>query len=456
MRDAIMFFLHMITGLLFVFTLLGFAITSLRENETRAFRLTLITSLLVAILWFGIGATLPEYVMQITVAFWILTIAAFILLMLPLGKSPPLEIDPLKTERFDERHVIFGRMDLVDGLPQYETYYTRINPQTKRFDDHLRSMPRLGQPGGNHFHPLDSPYFKAVFKYIDRFNHLADPGEPEGQPVDISPPEAARRIKGFAKHLGAADVRITRLKDYHIYSHTGRRLDDWGQALNPEHRYAVVLSIEMKHPMVHSAPLNPGVTETAARYMQIADIAIAVATYITEIGYRARAHIDGNYHVLNTALAHEAGIGELGRLGLIISPKYGPRIRLAAVTTDLSLETDSPINIGVQHFCEICKKCADNCPSGSIDTGSKKPVRGVEKWQSNMESCYQYWRKAGTDCGICLAVCPFSKPNTLYHRMVRYFNARNGIARKIFLWMDDLFYSRKPRHHHQPDWFGKD
>ena len=64
--------------------------------------------------------------------------------------------------------------------------------------------------------------------------------------------------------------------------------------------------------MVHCAPLSPSSTESAVKYMKIADIGICLATYISEIGYKARAHIDANYHVLNTALAHDAGIGELG------------------------------------------------------------------------------------------------------------------------------------------------
>jgi len=272
-------------------------------------------------------------------------------------------------------------------------------------------------------------------------------------PRTITPEEATRRIKGFARHQGAADVRITRLKPHHVYSHAGRRLHNWGEEQTPDHTYAVVVAVEMDHQMVHSAPLNPAVTETAIQYLNAAKITTVLANYITQLGYRARAHVDGNYKVLCTALAHEAGIGELGRLGLIITPSHGPRVRLAVVTTDIPLLEDPPISFGVQHFCRICKKCADNCPSGSIDKEEKKKIRGVIKWQSNMESCFQFWLKSGTDCGLCLAVCPYSKPDTLLHRMVRFFTARSAPARHLALLMDDLFYTRRPRHTHQPDWF---
>jgi reductive dehalogenase len=347
-------------------------------------------------------------------------------------------------------------MELDQDTWQYEEYYSNLNPDVKKFDDHLRELPSIGDPGGIYAHPFDSRYFQAVFKYIEKFNHLADPGSPSSDPVDITAEEATKRIKGFGKYLGALDVRMTRLKDYHVYTHVGRQLDDWGQNLEPNHKYAIVFSIEMEHEMVHSAPLSPGSMESAVKYMKIADIGICLATYITELGYKARAHVDANYQVLCTALAHDAGIGELGRLGLIITPDHGPRVRLAAVTTDLPLIEDPPVNFGVQHFCQFCKKCAENCPSGSIESGNKEQIRGVFKWQSNMESCYQYWVKLGTDCAICMAVCPYSKPNSFYHSIVRFFSGRNAIARRLAFHMDDLFYTKKPRHIDKPEWFSKE
>jgi reductive dehalogenase len=293
----------------------------------------------------------------------------------------------------------------------------------------------------------------SVFEYIEKYRHLADPGEPRRSPAGIDSHEATRRIKGFARYLGVLDVRVTRLRDYHVYSHAGRQLSNWGGEIAIRHDYAVVFSVEMSHPMVHSAPLLPTAVETSVEYMRIASISICLANYIKNLGYNARAHLDGNYQVLATAVAHDAGLGELGRLGLIITPSHGPRVRTAVVTTDLSLIEDQPINFGVQHFCEICKKCAENCPSQSIDRGKKREVRGVLKWQSKMESCYKYWRSVGTDCSICLAVCPYSKPDTLYHRVLRFFINRNVLARKLAFFLDDLLYGKKPRHVHKPDWF---
>jgi reductive dehalogenase len=448
-----MHWFYFATGLIYSFGILGFAITSFAEVERRAGGLALLVTLVFSVSWFGIGMLLPAATAGLAIAAWATILLLIVILAIPVGNPAPLEINPTKTERFDERNIMFGRAELKPGTTQYETYYRDLNAGMQEADDHIRAMPELGAPGSLYYNELDSPYMVSIFEFIEKFRHLADTEAPSGEPPKITPVETTRRLKGFARYLGALDARVTRLRPYHVYSHAGRHLHNWGQELSVTHKYALVFSVEMHPRMVHTAPLLPPATESAAEYMRAANIAICLANYIKNLGYPARAHIDGNYHVLTTAIAHDAGLGELGRLGLIITPSHGPRVRTAVVTTDIPLIEDQPINIGVQHFCEICKKCADNCPSQSIEIGNKKPVRGVNKWQSRMESCYQYWRRVGTDCSLCLAVCPYSKPDTFYHRILRFFINRNALARRVAFHMDDLLYGRKPRHFDKPGWF---
>jgi epoxyqueuosine reductase QueG len=142
-------------------------------------------------------------------------------------------------------------------------------------------------------------------------------------------------------------------------------------------------------------------------------------------------------------VAQDAGLGELGRLGYLITPDLGPRVRLGAVTTDLPLIPDRPGAFGVQDFCAECRKCAVNCPSNAIPHGEKVDVRGTLKWQLEIERCYHYWRLAGTDCGLCMKVCPYSHPASFVHNLVRTGIERSHFARKISLWGDDLFYGHK-------------
>jgi ferredoxin len=63
-------------------------------------------------------------------------------------------------------------------------------------------------------------------------------------------------------------------------------------------------------------------------------------------------------------------------------------------------------------------------------------------WPTAIERCYGYWRAVGTDCGICMAVCPFSQPDTPLHRIVRAALARAPRLAWLALWFDDRLYGR--------------
>lgn len=96
----------------------------------------------------------------------------------------------------------------------------------------------------------------------------------------------------------------------------------------------------------------------------------------------------------------------------------------------------------MEEFCKICKKCADNCPSGSISKGDEPFSRNFRHWSILQEKCFSYWKTMGSDCGLCLSVCPYTKPDTLIHRLVRAYISRNPLNRRIALFMDDLLYGR--------------
>ncbi len=241
-----------------------------------------------------------------------------------------------------------------------------------------------------------------------------------------------------------------------MYSHIGRSPGIWGAPIDLGHTHAIAIAVEMQHDMVRQAPDVPAVTETAVQYFEAARIARILARYITLLGYEARAHVDGNYRVLCIPVAVEAGLGELSRMGLLIHPKLGPRLRLSVVTTTLPLASDAPVDFGVQDFCGICKKCAVNCPSGSVDRGEKAVYQGVEKWRTNQDTCYRYWCLQGTDCAICMNVCPYAHPGTPLHNLVRFGISRNPLSRRLALRADDFFYGREPNHAcPPPEWHAR-
>jgi epoxyqueuosine reductase QueG len=141
-----------------------------------------------------------------------------------------------------------------------------------------------------------------------------------------------------------------------------------------------------------------------------------------------------------------SGLGELGRNNILVADRFGSRVRIGAVTTDLALTSEeacSPRSLGVRRFCELCKKCSENCPTGSLTKEEPVEVRGVVKWPTKVETCYAYWRRIGTDCGVCMAVCPFSHRDNWFHGFLRWLLRAHPILARSMLRGDDLVYGRK-------------
>ncbi len=428
-----------------------FFFTSLRERKFRAVRITaigLIPLIFVctAMLFFDY-----HYRTSLVALALIFALSGGIIITYPLGTGNRIRFAGQQYP-IDERQAIFHRFTRLEpGSPEYDEYY-RDHPELIDFDNRVRKLPQLCSPGSRSYSQKNSPFAPAAFDILEQL--AADlEWEPlpfEVEPIETTPKTIADRLKGFAKYLGADDFGTTELNPAYIYSHIGRSPGQWGEPITLNHTHAIAIAVEMNHDMVAHGPDLPTVTETAVKYFEAAKIATILARYINRLGYEARAHIDGNYRVLCGPIAADAGLGELGRLGLLISPKFGPRMRLAIVTTNLVLPQGKPISFGVQHFCEFCKKCAICCPSAAIDAGSKEIHNGVEKWQSNQESCYKYWRTQGTDCAVCVRVCPFGHPGTFLHNLVRWAISRNSIARRLALIGDDIFYGKRPEPADQP------
>jgi epoxyqueuosine reductase QueG len=138
-----------------------------------------------------------------------------------------------------------------------------------------------------------------------------------------------------------------------------------------------------------------------------------------------------------------------------MTPELGPRVRIAVVTTELPLVTDEPKrDPTVIDFCQRCSKCADACPSGAIPLGDRAMIDGVRRWRIDSEACYTLWCKLGTDCGRCMAVCPYSHPDNLLHNLVRRGVRHSPLLRRLAIRADDFFYGQRPPPAPLQEWLG--
>jgi len=369
-----------------------------------------------------------------------------------------------EVKRQDEREIVFARnRSLRPGSEQYDRFYSE-HPEYEAFDTRRRKKGGpLGIPGAID-RPHEGPNIAGTLASVSIPVHLSTPDKvkPQISPplkknkITLTPNEATERVKGYARHLGADLMGITEINPLWIYSHRGEifheNWEDWGKEIVAEHKYAIVFAMEMSFELVGAAPHSPTVIESMRNYARGAYIATQLAAYIANLGYPATASHLRHYDAVMVPLAVDAGLGELGRLGYLITKEFGPRIRLGAVTTNLPLIPDKPVDIGVQDFCKICKKCAVCCPSNSIPLGVQTEVNGTLRWKLNEETCFDYWGKIGTDCNICMRVCPWSHARTFPHRLIVTSVSRNRIARRLFSVMDDVFYGKRPKAKAPPKW----
>ena len=434
--------LLLVSGSALLLSLASFALVSIREREQRA---TTVAVALAAVssLPFFLATVFPPH-LQITLLGIVtaVVLAVAVAWFLPIGSSCKESGRP--NHRVDERDIMFARARLVPGSEQFDAYYGR-RPEDRESDDRTRALPGLLSPETPAAEAVAFGSAEASFAVTEALRDEVDgPVAPER--LERSPSEMAATVKRFAQRHGACDVGITELQPYHVYSHVGRGTGVWGEPIELDHRWAIAFTVEMDHATMRCAPAAPVVAESARQYVESAKIAIQLAALIRSLGYPARAHIDGNYRVIAPLVAQDAGLGEILRMGILMTPRLGPRVRLGVVTTDLPLSPDRPgDDPSVLDFCSVCKKCAENCPTGSITFGERESIDGGLRWAIDADSCFRYWNAFGTDCGRCMTVCPYSHPDSAVHNLVRWAIRSSGAARRGALWLDDLFYGRRPQ-----------
>ena len=352
---------------------------------------------------------------------------------------------------FDERDNVHARHELEPDTPGWNSFYKQY-PEWEKEDRITKALPGVGRVGNE----KDLPMLWSQRTILQKLGSEAMvDGSVSDKKQEIDPARAAEKVKGFARHLGADLVRIGPLNQANVYTHVGKTVHCPEKGRNTpislNHRHAISLAVGSNVNLIKTGPVLSEIMEMMRVYTILAKASVTLASYIRHLGYPARAHNLRNYLVLCIPTAIDAGIGELSRIGILISKEFGPCLKLATVTTDLPLDYDPPVDIGVEEFCEDCKICAESCPSGAIPHGDRVAVRGVEKWKIKPEVCFRVWCETGTDCGVCISSCPWSKPRTPFHNLMKEIATRKHKAGLWMGWGEKLVYGKfKPKP--VPEW----
>jgi len=326
-------------------------------------------------------------------------------------EEPPYVVDRSKLQRFNQKNIIFERVMWDTSWKGYK----------KNYDEKVLDIITQGKSGYSH---IDFALAYASWIVHDAFKDgfswtkigtYKTPVDTIG--IDWTKTKCEIKdlhkisiyIKRAARLFGASLVGVCKLNRDWVYSDVN---------IPEKIKNVIVMAVEMDADGIATSPAALAAAATGVAYSKMSFIAACMGEFIRNLGYEAIQC--GNDTAISIPLAIDAGLGELGRNGLLITPQYGPRVRLCKVITDLPMELDKPIEFGVKDFCKKCKLCAKYCEIGAIsmddepsfETACQSNNPGALKWYVNVEQCYLFWCENGTECSTCIKVCPYNVAST--------------------------------------------
>jgi ferredoxin len=312
---------------------------------------------------------------------------------------------------YDERQTMFSRARLVKGSERYLAFY-KAYPEYKKGDDEVRGMDFLESLRKDDlFKQTFFPTFSNNALYM---KHMYDFLDSVDKPADLVKIDSAftQNIKAIAKRFGAKEVGIVKLDKAHYYAYHGGVSEPLGDLYNRKvdkhYTHAIVFFKPMSKDAINRSPHFEELFETQNIYLDVAYIGSRLAAYTKSLGYDSTFASEIFSPAPLVPLALDAGLGQIGMTNHIVNQTYGDRIRLGAVFTTLPLETDTPVDFGLEAFCKRCSLCLMNCPNQSIKP-HKRRVNGRDFYKFDDQSCFKLWKNMGTDCGVCIQSCPYTQ-----------------------------------------------
>jgi hypothetical protein len=322
--------------------------------------------------------------------------------------TPSYVIDKKTLKRFNQRQTVFGRK-LYDTKSDFYKVGMYDN------SSNVISNKKVGYSRLDFAKMMGSwtiyDYFHDAFSWDKLTDGKRVMDKPVFKKVIIKDKEKiSKEIKAAANFFGAYRVGITRVNDKWIYL---KDMDNNPIDVPKDCNFAIVMTVKMDGAAIRTSPSFTACIATGFAYSQMAFLISCMAEFIRNLGYKAIPM--GNDTSLSIPLAIDAGLGELGRHGLLITPDYGPCVRICKVFTDLPLKLDKPITFGVTDFCKNCKKCSEACEADAIQTVKEPSFKtecpsnntGILRWAVNQDRCYKFWIENGGECSNCIAACPY-------------------------------------------------
>jgi O-acetylhomoserine (thiol)-lyase len=232
--------------------------------------------------------------------------------------------------------------------------------------------------------------------------------------------ELKRKIKREATKLGMNLVGVADVRRWEEYGEIGPEF--FPQTIWPWSQTVIVLGVQIFLPMLETTPsiVYSELYNTTNRLLD--ESSYRMANLLNTLGHRAIFFPRDGYGDISVlverpaaAFSHVmagkyAGLGTIGFNHTLLTPAYGPRVRLVSVITDADLPADTVLDTELCLDCGICKK---RCPVQAFEEQPGALVANMDKhkcaaYHARLKNEYKY------PCGVCAMVCPVGLDRKLY------------------------------------------
>jgi len=267
-------------------------------------------------------------------------------------------------------------------------------------------------------HTLGWAYHLPTMPHRLRINRAADevPTKPlaSAESIQTDAAELTRELKELAASLGISACGVAEYDPKYTFreyldKQVGTRV--------------VICSLESDWASTQTAPSVRAEKGKLTCSSELVRRMASLQAFLVERGYRARQNRN---EIVQLHYAVEAGLGQLGLNGQVLTPAAGSRCRMSTIVTDAPLVLDSPRDFGVPKICDACQICVRRCPSGAIPL-KRAFHRGIEKSKINAARCAPVVAKAH-HCAVCMKVCPVQRYGLT--RVIEHYEATGQILGK--------------------------
>ena len=249
--------------------------------------------------------------------------------------------------------------------------------------------------------------------------------------------ELKDRVKQFCQDAGADIIGFASVERWNEADEVP--LDFRPQALWEPARTVIVLGVGMPLPIVETTPsiLHKETYDTANHVLDA--MAYNLVRFLNRLGnaaYFFSRDCYGSLRLLkdrpSAAFGHimaakYAGLGTIGLSNCLLTPEFGPRVRLVSVFTSAVIEPDPMIEKDLCIKCEACAKC---CPVDAI-TLREDQFKGDFDLIACIDRHIDLTKDKAYPCGICTKVCPIGKDRRLYKQkgiVKKYLHEEEALA----------------------------